>query len=32
MYLGIRKEFQGSGLGQELVNNSIKLLQIQLCM
>ena len=26
MYLGIRKEFQGSGLGQELVNNSIKLL------
>ena len=26
MYLGIRKEFQGSGLGQDLVNNSIKLL------
>ena len=26
MYLGIRKEFQGSGLGQDLVNNTIKLL------
>ncbi len=26
MYLGIKKEFQGSGLGQDLVNNSIKLL------
>ena len=26
MYLGIRKEFQGSGLGQDLVNNSIKFL------
>ena len=26
MYLGIRKEFQGSGFGQDLVNSSIKLL------
>ena len=26
MYLGIRKVFQGSGLGQDLVNNTIKLL------